>query len=108
MQYNTRNRWYFDVINQFNSKKRLPYYSSVNHPKHPGYSPSYFILNLQIRKVMSSAFEWYVGGENLGNVQNHHPVMNWETPFDRSFDAGYAWGPTNGFTIYGGLRYNLF
>lgn len=108
MQYNTRNRWYFDVINQFNSKKRLPYYSSVNHPKHPGYSPSYFILNLQIRKVMSNAFEWYVGGENLGNVQNHHPVMNWEIPFDRSFDAGYAWGPTNGFTIYAGLRYNLF
>ncbi len=108
MQYNTRNKWYFDFVTQYNSRKRLPYYSNVNHPKHPGYSPSYLIVNLQIRKVMSTAFEWYVGGENLGNVQNHHPVMNWESPNSNQFDAGYAWGPTNGFTIYAGLRYNLF
>ena len=108
MQYNTRNKWYLDVVSQYNSRKRLPYYSFVNHPKHPGYSPSYLILNAQIRKVMSAAFEWYVGGENLGNVQNHHPVMNWELPNSQKFDAGYAWGPTNGFTIYAGLRYNLF
>ena len=108
MQYNTRNKWYFDVVTQYNSRKRLPYYSSVSHPKHPGYSPSYFIFNAQIRKVMSAAFEWYIGGENLGNVQNHHPVMNWEVPASQKFDAGYAWGPTNGFTVYAGLRYNLF
>jgi len=108
MQYNSKNKWYFDVVTQYNSRKRLPYFSSVNHPKHPGYSPSYFIFNAQIRKVMSPAFEWYIGGENLGNVQNHHPVMNWEIPASQRFDAGYAWGPTNGFTIYAGLRYSIF
>ncbi len=108
MQYNTRNKWYFDFVAQYNSKKRLPYYSTVNHPKHPGYSPDYVVINFQIRKVMSPAFEWYIGGENLGNVQNHHPVMNWEVPASNQFDAGYAWGPTNGYTVYAGLRYNLF
>lgn len=108
MQYNTRNKWYFDIITQFNSRKRLPYFSSVNHAKHPGFSPNYLVLNAQIRKVMSASFEWYFGCENLGNVKNHHPVMNWEIPSSRNFDAGYAWGPTNGRTVYAGLRYNVF
>jgi hypothetical protein len=75
MQYNTRNKWYFDAVLQINSRKRMPYYSTVNHAIHPGYSPTYAVFNVQIRKVMSAAFEWYIGGENLGNVQQHHPVM---------------------------------
>lgn len=108
MQYNTRNKWYLDAVLQINSRKRMPYYSMVNHPIHPGYSPTYAVFNVQIRKVMSAAFEWYIGGENLGNVQQHHPVMNWETPAANSFDAGYAWGPTNGLTVFAGLRYQLF
>lgn len=108
MQFNTRNKWYFDAIAQINSRKRLPYYSSINHVHHPGYSPTYAIFNFQIRKVMSAAIEWYVGGENLGNVQQHNPVINWESPASNQFDAGYAWGPTNGVTIYAGFRYSLF
>jgi hypothetical protein len=108
MQYNTRNKWYFDAVLQINSRKRMPYYSTVNHAIHPGYSPTYAVFNVQIRKVMSAAFEWYIGGENLGNVQQHHPVMNWETPASNAFDAGYAWGPTNGLTVFAGLRYQLF
>ena len=108
LQYQTRNKWYIDAVGQFNSRKRLPYYSSINHPQHPGYSPNYWIVNLQVRKVISQQFEFYFGGENLANVSQHHPIMNWRDPSENDFDAGYAWGPTNGRTIYAGLRWSIF
>ena len=108
LQYQTRNKWYIDAVGQFNSRKRLPYYSSINHPKHPGYSPNYWIVNLQVRKVISQQFEFYFGGENLANVSQHHPIMNWQNPIATDFDAGYAWGPTNGRTVYAGLRWSIF
>ena len=108
LQYQTRNKWYIDAVGQFNSRKRLPYYSSINHPQHPGYSPNYWIVNLQVRKVISQQFEFYFGGENLANVSQHHPIMNWQDPSGNDFDAGYAWGPTNGRTIYAGLRWSIF
>ena len=108
LQYQTRNKWYIDAVGQFNSRKRLPYYSRVSHLKHPGYSPNYWIVNLQVRKVISQQFEFYFGGENLANVSQHHPIMNWEKPASTDFDAGYAWGPTNGRTVYAGLRWSIF
>lgn len=108
LQYQTRNKWYIDAVGQFNSRKRLPYYSSISHPQHPGYSPHYWIVNLQVRKVISQQFEFYFGGENLANVSQHHPIMNWQNPVGNDFDAGYAWGPTNGRTVYAGLRWSVF
>ncbi len=107
LQYKTRNRWYFDGMCQTNSPKRLPFYSSVSHRNHSGYSPWYTIVNLQIRKEFGKQFEAYIGGENLGNVTQHNPVVNWENPESNSFDGGYAWGPTNGFTLYLGIRLSL-
>jgi hypothetical protein len=108
LQYQTRNKWYLDAVFQFNSRKRLPYYSSINHSQHPGFSPNYWIVNFQVRKVISQQFEFYFGGENLANVSQHHPIMNWQNPSGKDFDAGYAWGPTNGRTIYVGLRWSIF
>ncbi len=108
LQYQTRNKWYFDAICQFNSRKRLPYYSATNHLQHPGYSPNYWIVNLQVRKTISQKFEWYFGGENLANVSQHHPVIQWQNPAANDFDSGYAWGPTNGITVYTGLRWSIF
>ncbi len=108
LQYQTRNKWYVDAVCQFNSKKRLPFYSSVNHAHHESYSPNYWIINLQIRKTISNRFEFYVGGENLANVSQHHPIINSLNPAANDFDAGYAWGPTNGITVYAGLRWSIF
>ena len=105
LQYKTRNRWYFDGVCQTNSPKRLPFYSTFSHGgNYKGYSPWYTIVNLQIRKDFGKQFEAYIGGENLGNVIQHNPVVNWENPESNSFDGGYAWGPTNGFTLYLGIR----
>lgn len=106
-QFQTRDKWYFDGLFQINSPKRLPYLSGANLPHHPGFSPWYTILNVQIRKSFSSQFEIYLGCENLVNVQIHQPVMNAGNLGGSNFDAGYAWAPTNGRTMYFGLRYSL-
>lgn len=58
--------------------------------------------------MISQQFEFYFGGENLANVSQHHPIMNWQNPAATDFDAGYAWGPTNGITVYAGLRWSVF
>ncbi|MDD3743381.1 MAG: hypothetical protein PHX54_07155, partial [Lentimicrobiaceae bacterium] len=52
-------------------------------------------------------FDVYAGIENLTNFVQHHPIMNYDQPFESGFDAGVMWGPLLGRMIYGGVRYSI-
>jgi len=103
-QYQTRNNWFFDVVCQWNGKKRLPYFSNSSSTSSamPGFSHPYAILNFQIRKDIGN-WEIYSGVENILNTNQDFPILN----ADNKFDAGYAWGPTNGRTVYLGIRWTI-
>ena len=49
----------------------------------------------------------YVGGENLTNRRQHHPIRGYADPWGRDFDATLVWGPVHGPIFYIGLRYNF-
>ncbi len=105
LQYQTRNLWYFDGVCQINGPKRIPYFSNNNLATidwMPGYSEVFSIFNLQIRKDWKQ-WEFYTGIENIFNVNQDFPILD----LGGKFDAGYAWGPTNGRTAYLGLRWKL-
>jgi hypothetical protein len=106
LNYQTRNKWYFDLVGQINGKKRIPYFSKSD--LYDNYSPNYFIINTQIRKVFKNKFEIYTGVENLFNrMQMVDLVLDRRLENKQIFDAAYSWGPSNGRLIYFGIRYNL-
>ena len=107
--YETRNKWKFDYTVQWISQKRVP--SLHNHdystfdPEF--YSPSFWQMNAQVSKTFGEDFEVYVGGENLTNFMQHHPIIGAHHPYDVGFDASMIWGPVMGRNVYAGLRYKI-
>lgn len=106
--YATRfEKWKFDLTVQYNGPTRLP----LNMPALTGagygeYSPDYYIVHLQTTRKFKK-FDVYAGIENLTNFVQHHPIMNYDQPFESGFDAGVMWGPLLGRMIYGGVRYSI-
>jgi outer membrane receptor protein involved in Fe transport len=107
INYQTRQKWYFDLITQVNSPKRLPLTS--NNPenlKMPSFSPWYTIINFQLRKAFKN-WEFYLGSENILNILQKNPVLSASNPNSPYFDAAFAWGPTMGRNFYAGFRWQL-
>lgn len=107
--YETKNKWSFDYTIQWIGQKRVP---SIHDHNTGGtttdsYSPSFIQMNAQISKSWKDIFELYVGGENLTNYMQHHPIIGASTPFATGFDASMIWGPVMGRNIYAGLRYKI-
>jgi outer membrane receptor for ferrienterochelin and colicins len=98
--YKTRNKWYFDAVSQINGPKRIAYFSKTESK----YSPSFIIVNAQIRKSFENGFEFYIGAENLGNVKQADPILMLHSSQKHTFDAAYSWAPANGVNYYGGIR----
>jgi outer membrane receptor for ferrienterochelin and colicin len=100
-------KWQFDFTAQFNGPSRIP--STLMLPveyQMPGESPFYTILNAQVTKFFKR-WEIYVGGENLTNYKQHHPIISAEDPFGPYFDASNIWGPVSGIKVYAGVRFLL-
>jgi hypothetical protein len=100
-------KWQFDVTAQFNGSARIP--STEQLPENyqmPPYSPVYTILNAQVTKFYKR-WEIYLGGENLTNYTQHHPIIASDDPFGPYFDASNIWGPVSGVKIYAGVRFLL-
>ena len=49
----------------------------------------------------------YAGGENLTNFRQKNPVVSAADPYSRDFDATMVWGPTMGYKLYAGIRFNI-
>ena len=133
MSYQTPlKKWQFDVTAQFNGPGRMPdgivydgyqfspqgqyprlsengqYYTNNNGMYHSWYPQ----LMAQITKYFRTC-SIYVGAENMTNFRQDHPIAGW---YDAQghvqtdgmpFDASSVWGPTTGWKIYVGFRYDL-
>ncbi|MBK9733053.1 MAG: TonB-dependent receptor [Chitinophagaceae bacterium] len=99
--------WEFSSTSQWVGVQRLP--DTQSNPEMyqaPDESPSYFRFLGQISYLIKS-WEFYVGGENLGNYVQNDRIIAADDPFGPYFDTSIVWGPITGRTIYGGLRFSI-
>lgn len=102
LAYKTRNKlWELDFTTSVYGSSRLPgTMSSENR------SLVYPIINMQITHNYKK-WEFYVGGENLGNYRQENPIINAENPFGKTFDATRIWAPIYGINGYVGVRFTI-
>ena len=101
-------QWKFDLTFNNIGKQRLP--NTASNPTQyqlPTYSERYSLLNMQITKVFSKAFEVYFGGENLTNVKQKNPILASDNPFGSNFDTTIVYAPIFGRAVYAGLRFKI-
>ena len=108
LEYATKyEKWKADFTWNWNGRKRLPDMSdSPEEFRRPNFSPNFSVINAQV----SRGFRWgsiYLGGENLFNYKQKHPIVDAENPFGNNFDASMVWGPIAGRVIYTGIRYKI-
>ena len=102
VQYATRmNIWTFDATAQLNGPSRLPNFMEEQ------YSPVYPMFYAQITRKFRD-LDLYIGGENLSNYRQPHPILNASHPFDQNFNATVIWGPLMGIKVYVGLRFTIY
>ena len=110
LAYKTRNkRWLFDFTCSVFGSSRLPVQADPSNPNNEIFdtkSEVYPMINSQITHVFKK-WEFYLGGENLSNFKQKHPIIDAQNPFSSKFDATNIWGPIMGINIYGGLRYSI-
>lgn len=110
VDYATRNKWKFDYTVQWVSSQRTPGITHSHSGLSPGgvnYSPSYIQMNAQISKSFSTAFDLYLGCDNITAYMQHDAIIGANDPYARNFDASMIWGPMMGRNIYVGLRYRI-
>lgn len=106
--YTTRNkRWLADATVSVFGEARMPQNAL------PGggvttdeFSPIYPMISGQITHVFH-AWEFYLGGENLGNFVQRNPIIDAQNPFSSTFDATRVWAPVVGMNIYAGFRFSI-
>ena len=64
-------------------------------------------MNAQVTKKLGKCWELYVGGENLTNYKQDHPIISSENPTSKDFDASMVWGPLSGIRAYLGVRFQI-
>jgi len=102
-----KDKWKFDFTTQWIGQKRIPDTQvSPDEFRLASNSPAYFVFNTQITRAFET-FEWYIGGENLGDFRQLDPIVATTNPFGRNFDASLVWGPIVGRMIYTGFRFKI-
>lgn len=105
-------KWQFDVTAQFNGISRMPdgfepalgdLNGGYANPKAISWYPQ---LMAQITKYFKSS-SLYVGAENMTNFRQNGPIVGYGDPYGADFDASMVWGPTMGWKVYVGFRYDL-
>ena len=108
--YETRDlRWKYDITCSVFGKSRLPIAQISSNELTSGEqnaSSVYAMLSAQVTHVYRR-WEFYLGGENLGNVRQQNPIIQSEDPFGNYFDATRIWGPVVGWNVYAGLRFSI-
>ena len=101
-------RWKFDATLQYVGEQRLPTTMATEGSSltDATYSPDYYRFNSQVTKKFGD-WDVYVGGENLLNYRQDHPIVDAENPFGDDFDASSVWGPIQGRNVYLGFRYEI-
>ena len=92
-------KWQFDVTAQFNGVGRMPDGFAQPFTWYPQ-------LMAQITKYFRTC-SIYLGAENMTNFRHENPIVAWDEPFGPNFDASMVCGPTMGWKLYLGFRYDL-
>ena len=98
-------KWQFDLTVQFNGGGRMPTPDTTN-PQWATTFPSFTLLNAQVTRRFRR-WSIYAGGENLTNFKQGNPIISANDPYGADFDATMVWGPTMGYKLYAGIRYNI-
>lgn len=104
-------KWQFDVTAQFNGISRMPdgftamgdYLGGYGTPKPITWYPQ---LMAQITKYFRTC-SLYLGAENMTNFRQSGPIIGSDDPYGVDFDASMVCGPTTGWKVYLGFRYDL-
>ena len=104
-------KWQFDVTAQFNGVGRMPdgfvatgdFLGGYGTPKPYTWYPQ---LMAQITKYFRTC-SLYVGAENMTNFRQANPIVDSFNPYGTDFDASMVNGPTAGWKVYVGFRYDL-
>lgn len=104
-------KWLFDFTTKWIGPTRIPAHTMESTPTSTvvaaeSYSPDYFIFNAHIVRKFRK-IEVYAGVENIGNLMQHAPIISADQPFGSNFDASLIYAPTDGRTIYAGLRIKI-
>ncbi|MBR6034814.1 MAG: TonB-dependent receptor [Paludibacteraceae bacterium] len=104
-------KWQFDVTAQFNGISRMPDGFVFTGDLNGGYSTAkpltwYPQLMAQVTKYFRTC-SLYLGAENMTNFRQDTPIIGSFQPFGPDFDASMVCGPTTGWKIYLGFRYDL-
>lgn len=99
-------QWKFDYTVHALGEQRLPN-TNENPPlfRLGDTVEGYSLMNAQITKVFSNAFEVYLGGENLTNFRQQTPVLGADNPFGENFDTSIVFAPIMGRMFYLGFRF---
>jgi outer membrane receptor for ferrienterochelin and colicins len=102
LEYETRKDWAYDLTVNYFSSQRLP-----DHPALNDRSPSFFILNAQVRKDVNNKLSLFLGIENLLDFRQETPILDAANPFSNTFDATMIWGPVFGRMAYLRMDYTF-
>ncbi len=92
-------KWQFDVTAQFNGVGRMP--DGFEQP-----FTWYPQLMAQITKYFRTC-SLYLGAENMTNFRQDPSIVDSFHPWGPDFDASMVCGPTTGWKVYLGFRYDL-
>lgn len=108
LAYISRNkRWEYDFTTSVYGRSRLHDVSHVESAVMDKNESEIFpIMNAQITHIYKS-WDFYLGGENIGNYRQKDPIVDAENPFGANFDATRVWAPVAGVNVYLGVRYKL-
>lgn len=108
LAYKSENKkWESNVSFVLNGQMRMTMVSLSNGVETKNSrTPSYPIINGQVTYIYKK-WDFYIGGENLGNFKIKYTIIDPSNPFGSYFDATCAWAPVFGTVIYGGIRYKL-
>ncbi|RAR71553.1 outer membrane receptor for ferrienterochelin and colicin [Flavobacterium aciduliphilum] len=101
-------QWKFDFTYNWLGSQQLP--NTASNPVNDRLSensPAFSVINAQITKRFSKSFEFYLGGENIGNYRQNQAILGANNPFGSTFDTSIVYGPIFGKMYYAGLRYKL-
>lgn len=101
-------QWKFDYTFNWIGKQQLPVTTSNPiQDQLSFFSPSFSLMNAQITKTFTSAFEIYIGAENFGNYTQKKAILGADNPFGTSFDSSILYAPVFGQMYYAGLRFKV-
>ncbi|MBK7752534.1 MAG: TonB-dependent receptor [Flavobacteriales bacterium] len=108
--------WTIDLTGQWSGPMRLPVLPNDYRSE---LSPTYALVNLQVKRAFGRRFELYGGVKNLLDFVPSDPLMRPFDPFDHqaddpvsnpygyTFDTSYMYAPLQGARGFLGLRFTL-